>query len=332
MVYYGEKKCQAKYKSGDPCKNWAYYEQSNKILCGQHSDKSERKKLKKDPNAAKKRLELYQERQKLVEKIAKANQKKGEKGDVICSKLRMMKQPEHFDGYLKIFPNYKHQNRKDGLGMKSLSPKDIGPINHQMPGLPVAKNLENYHQFAKVFPWEVDSNDKIKESSIKHRIKGYQDEEPHRHKFSREEILKYSDNVNIPLFSVYYDQEGQEHRYSYLECRYFYCYWYEKLVKDLPDYNKLKKLRDRGYNLQIVGYDGYHVEQDLWQCYLDTSRPFGHELVLYTMLVEEDSKKYPWNRYYKENLDIYHFWKKRCQQRCNEKRQIFTTNKLVIKI
>jgi len=39
--------------------------------------------------------------------------------------------------------------------------------------------------------------------------------------------------------------------------------------------------------------------------YLDKSKPFGHELVLYTMLVVSDSKDYPWNIYYKNNKKLY---------------------------
>lgn len=42
------------------------------------------------------------------------------------------------------------------------------------------------------------------------------------------------------------------------------------------------------HNLRICGYDAYEVKENMKieeyeECYLDISRPFGHELVLYTM-------------------------------------------------
>ena len=67
----------------------------------------------------------------------------------------MMKKPELIDGYLNVFPNYKHQNRKDGYGCAKLSPKSLGPVNHGMPNLPIAKNIENYHQFAKFWDYSI---------------------------------------------------------------------------------------------------------------------------------------------------------------------------------
>ena len=79
-----------------------------------------------------------------------------------------------------------------------------------------------------------------------------------------------------------------------MDCRYFYCHFYERLVTKEEDYVKLKELINNGYNLNIVGYDGYNVNKDLWIHYNDTKKPFGHELVLYTMLIEPDKEKYPW--------------------------------------
>jgi hypothetical protein len=59
-----------------------------------------------------------------------------------------------------------------------------------------------------------------------------------------------------------------------------------------------------GYNLNIQGYDGYNVTNILGH-YYDISRPFGHELVLYTLLTEDDPLQYPWNIFYEENKSIY---------------------------
>ena len=104
---------------------------------------------------------------------------------------------------------------------------------------------------------------------------------------------------------MYYDKNGNQHRYNYLQCRYFYCHFYKLLVAKENDFNKLKEKIKNGINLNICEYNGYSVSDKLYKHYLDTSKPFGHELVLYTMLVEEDFSKYPWNIYYQENKSIY---------------------------
>ena len=80
---------------------------------------------------------------------------------MIVSKFRMMKKPEYKKGYLNVFPNSKHQDRKDGFGCASLSPKSLGPVQHTMPNLPPAFNIENYHQFAKFWAFELDKNNNI---------------------------------------------------------------------------------------------------------------------------------------------------------------------------
>jgi hypothetical protein len=67
-----------------------------------------------------------------------------------------------------------------------------------------------------------------------------------------------------------------------------------------------------GYNLNIVGYDGFPIDSNvsplvdlLYKYYMDRSRPFGHELVLFTMLSLDDSTQYPWNVYYRDHPYLY---------------------------
>ena len=62
-----------------------------------------------------------------------------------------MKPVELEHGYLNVFPNRRHSGRVDGYGCPELSPMVIGPIKHKMPGIPTATNIENFHQFAKVY-------------------------------------------------------------------------------------------------------------------------------------------------------------------------------------
>lgn len=218
--------------------------------------------------------------------------------------MRMMKKVEHKPGYLSVFPNYKHGNRQDGLGMPSLSPKSLGPVQHGMPGLPEAQNLENFWQFSKAFAFEVDEQGCLLPVFEEKRKKGFADTVPHRHKYEKKILSKYSNNVNKPLYSVFVDREGKERRFSYIQARYFYCKIYEVLTKKEESFAKLQDLISEGYNLNLVGYDGYEVGDDLMRHYLDESQPFGHELVLYTLLTQEE-EKYPWNVYHAENEELY---------------------------
>ena len=112
-----------------------YYEKDGKYLCGVHS-KNPRNKLPINPRRKEIRLQKIKDNNKEIERIRNINFQNNKKGNVIVSKLRMMKAPEDFKGYLKVFPNYKHQNRKDGFGCSKLSPKSLGPVIHNMPNLP----------------------------------------------------------------------------------------------------------------------------------------------------------------------------------------------------
>lgn len=305
MPFYGETTCSHKYQSGkrkgNSCTNQAYYESNGQYVCGVHSKKGERTKLEINPKKEEIEQKRLEDEKAMIEQVALENRKNKQKGKVVCSKLRMMKKPDNIEGYMKVFPNFKHQTRRDGFGCASLSPKSLGPVDHGMPGYPSAKNIENFHQFSKIFEFELEDLEKAKQL----RIDAYKSDKPHRHKYPTEQLKKYNKNVNIPLYSVYVDKYGNEHQYNYVQCRYFYCHWYEKLAKETQDFKQLETMINNGYNLQIIGYDGYQPTNDLYSHYLDESRPFGHELVLYTLLTVKNPKEYPWNLYYSKYNDIY---------------------------
>jgi len=308
MIYYGEVGCEATYSSGvnkgKACRNKAYYEKNGSYFCGVHC-RRDRTKLPVNPKAKEIKEECQNRRNKLVSEVAAENLKAGRRGHVIVTKLRMMKPVDYCDGYRPVFPNFKHKNRKDGYGCPALSPKSLGPVEHIMPILPPALNLENFHQFAKVWPFEIDEYGKQKPEYIEARIKAYKDPIPHRHKYDRKTLKEYGPNLNKPSFSLFYRTDGTEVHYSYIECRYFYCKKYEELAEKTEEFNCLKQWLNEGINLQIVGYDGYDITKSVFDHYCDTSRPFGHELVLYTMLTIEDSKDYPWNIIYRNNKSTY---------------------------
>lgn len=324
IIYHGQIPCQGIYKSGakkgETCKNMAYNLSSDGLyLCGLHSKNIEISKLPKNPNSKKEKEELLMSRVIACEEAASKNVEEGYCGMIIVNTMPWMKAPPYIDGYFNVFPNFKHGNRKDGYGCPGLSPKSLGPINHGMPNLPIAANLENFHQGAKFFPGEVNDEGwekfegnrnffgTITPEALEVRKKMYEDTTPYRHKFEYPLFTgrKPDGNTNIQLFSIHYDQDGKERRYDYISSRYFYCYWYEKLAKEREEFKILQDLLFQGFNLQILGYDGYPVTQDLWDHYLDPTRPFGHELVLYTLLAIENPEDYPWNRYYRENNTLY---------------------------
>jgi hypothetical protein len=47
------------------------------------------------------------------------------------------------------------------------------------------------------------------------------------------------------------------------------------------------------------------LTKSLYEHYLDTSVPFGHELVLATMLTISDPEERPWRKFQKEYPDLY---------------------------
>lgn len=293
-MYYGESLC---VSCKGVKKNKAYYKVGDKYVCGVHSRNVDRIELPKRPAAELKLIKEAecQRRDNTIEEAKRQNELAGKVGDVILTKMYMMKEPAHRDGYMSVFPNYKHGHRKDGFGCMRLSPKALGPVQHGQPGLPDALNIENFHQFSKVFPAEVDANGDPTPIYYQNRMKGYLDPVPHRHKFKGV--------GNIPLYFIWVDDSG-EHRLDYVTSRQFYCNFYQRLAELEDDYIKLRAYRASGYNLNIIGYDANPIisnnyeetVREIEREYLDPKRPFGHEKVLYAMLVLE-KEDYPWIKY-----------------------------------
>lgn len=310
---YGEEQCQGVYKSGPKkgkqCENKAYFNLDDNLLCGVHGKGGV--ELKKNPRKKQMKAQKDVEQKDECERYADKNLDEGFMGDVAVAKLMMRKEAPGITGYLRIFPNFKHGGRKDGIGMPSLSPMSLGPVNHVMKRFPPADNLENYYQGAKVYPGETNKEGEITEESISSRNKIYVDRLPYRHKYDSPYYIGQK-GVDVPLFSAYYTNKDEEKRLNYLESRYMYCHYYEKLVESEEDFLTLKDLIEGGFNLLIIGYDGRPVEMKegeelkdtLWRYYNDTTKPFGHELVLYTLLtINKDD--YPWNRYRREHGELY---------------------------
>lgn len=266
--------CVSLTKNGAVCRNQAKYMYAGNRYCGVHCKDSDRE---------------------FIDDITPIY------GNVIVSKLLMRRKAPYAFNYMSVFPNNRHQNRKDGFGCCSLSPMRLGPIKHVMPNLPPALNLENYHQHAKFWEFEFE-NGVVSDEYLQKRIQAYNDPIPHRHKYDKAYLKEHNQKLT-PVCSIYYDKYGNERRYTYIECRYFYCHYYELLAKQTEDYTKLLNMLEDGYKLNIIGYDGRPVI-DIQDHYLDESKPFGHELALYCLLTLEP-EEYPWNIYIKNNPDKY---------------------------
>jgi hypothetical protein len=111
------------------------------------------------------------------------------------------------------------------------------------------------------------------------------------------------ENGNQPLYAVHKTTEGVEKRFTYVQSRYFYCCAYEKLAIQTREFKQLQDMINQGVNLLICGYDAYEITQTLYTHYCDPIHPFGHELVLYTLLTSNIT--YPWHQYRLDNLDVY---------------------------
>ncbi|BAU80020.1 hypothetical protein A9K97_gp331 [Tokyovirus A1] len=290
---HGEISCE---KEG--CKNKAYWElleenSSLAFVCGVHSRKKERVALEKVPQKERKEKleETLSSHRKTVRRAARKNKGRGNLG---LFRMRMMKEVPLQEGWLNVFPNFRHQNRRDGLGCMSLSPMSLGPVEHVHPELPPAKNIENFYQGSKVFSEEVDKEKNPTALFYENRERLFSDEVPHRHKYKGT-----GKNKNIPLYFLWTNVNGEEERLGYVESRQTYCNFFERLAAETEDFKELCHLQDSGVNLMFCGYDAHDIKsQTLEEAYLDPSVPFGHERVLYTMLALRDTpEEYPWRKH-----------------------------------
>jgi hypothetical protein len=287
------------------------------IHCSTNLKKQRRLQLVEDkPRFEEYKVQVREKKNALIAEATEANVKAGRKGHLTVignqqadgkeDKLLLngapFQGPVHRDGFRCVFPNHKMGNTKEGLGCASLSPFNIGPVEHGMRDFPAAQTLENYYQTAKCWRADVDADDNPTAEWRHQRVECYDSNTAERHSPSKQ---KNGDELKYTVF--HHIRTNQERRYDYVQSRLFYCYHYEKIVPTLDEFIHMKSLRDNGTNLQIVGHDGYKegVSKPLYEHYKDPTRPFGHELVLYTLLTVENPEQYPWNVYRKEHAVLY---------------------------
>jgi hypothetical protein len=255
-------------------------------------------------------------------------------GDIRCGRLVGMYADPVLDPAARhYFPNRRATTRADGgLPVPTLSPMLLGPV--PMPNGDVALNIENAHQFRKVFASETDAakppvrvrhtiggscpegcaSDACGDSSVHPAPSAamlvamraaFADPEPHRHKPAAANGQK---KKNVPLYSLWVRADGETVYGDYLWSRQFYCTWYERLAPRTPAFRRLHSDVLDGYTICIWGYDGCDLEltrlhtpegqadaaRVMLRHYMDPRKPFGHELVLIALLAIDDEECYPW--------------------------------------
>ena len=173
------------------------------------------------------------------------------------------------------------------------------------------------HKFGKdaepLIPQEKDE----KKEEKKKRKRGEKKDKKGKEKKESKEVGNKNSNKNVPDYFVWIDKEGKENRLKgnsgYVESRQFYCNFYERLVIKHPQFLKLKELVAQGYHLQICGPDAKVMDNEsgtedidntnqrsidnINVTYLNHKCPFGHERVLYTMLIESNPDNWPWRKH-----------------------------------
>ncbi len=223
---------------------------------------------------------------------------------ITLHKMRMMHGVEREAGILNVLPNFRSRSTWHDLHTfllkrgdapapgdcdfrcSELSPKWIGPIVHGQPGLPPARNLENFHQGSKCFADETD------EDFAKRRIEMYNDPEPHRHKWEKYPSLTPPKKTRESIrYFEWITPAGEKTKLSYIQSRQLYCNFYERMVGATPAFAALVAIARAGFSMRICGFDADPIPpsasltESLARAYEDESAPFGHERVLYSMIL-----------------------------------------------
>ena len=283
------------------CGGKAYYyigaDTNKKLYCSRHGPKPYRIALPKRSydERAFAGVSAAKEHEKTIEPARRTD---GKPGAVTLQRMFMMKALMFHTGCVMILPNNRHgKHFMAAFDCCELSPMRLGPVAHGQPGLPPARNIENFHQGSKCYREEMDDKGWPSKLYAANRLAFYNDPEPHRHKYDKG---SNKDNKNIPEFFVWIDKVGKEHHLSYVESRQFYCTFYERLASARPEFKRLQKMLADGYNIEICGYDAHPFDPVLEAeaAYMDPSLPFGHERVLAVMLANSDKPElFPWRKH-----------------------------------
>jgi hypothetical protein len=289
---------------GLPCAYRARYRtREGRPVCGIHArEKDKERQIPDHPRnivRGGRSIKQLEEHLQSLERAASANRRRGRRGSVTYGTAPgALAAVSLLPGVLNVFPNAGHAGRRDGLGISALSPDLMGPVEHRQPRLPPAASIQNFEQGNRVFPWATREDGSPSERFRENQLALYADVN------CRGSAVSAFGTESEALYSVWTDPAtGEERRFNCVESRQFYCTYYERLATSTPDFWMLSRMLEDGYNLRIMGCDGRNVSDcSMESCYLDPSQPFRHELVLYTMLREENEGRYPWRIHATERI------------------------------
>lgn len=306
-AFYGEGTCQRT----EACEKKAYYWSKGQSVCGAHS-RSDGSRSPLAPNPNKDKIE-EEKLESLVEAAeAHASTTQEMRGRIGLRRLGMMKPTPMVAGYYTVLPNARAKAKgKLVVALPELSPMNLGPVLHGQPNLPECANLENFHQFNKVFKSEVDESGERTQAWFTRRQSGYKDTQAHRHKLgaSKTEHNKKAgkgESGNPCLYSIFVKPDGQEMKCNYIQSRVFYCTFYDRLARETAS---MQRLVDDVYvhhrSILIAGYDAKNEDEvtaeQIADWYLDPSHPFGHEHVIAAMIIYwNNPDDLPWRQEAKE--------------------------------
>lgn len=310
---HGEIKCQGKTKTG-VCRHGAYFKVTDsfgkvQFMCGVHSKGKGMKRTELTKMSKKEKEGKKTERVEEMIDLAVENIQSRDPGEHKW-KLKLVKMGGLFPfvplrpGWINIYPNFKRNWQGIGGNYPELSPMSLGPVVHGQPDVPDSKNIENFHQGSKFFSEKEDE-----ESFKKNQKRMFLSREPQRHKFKG--LTK-----NIPDHFVWIDKNKKEHHLTYIESRQFYCNFYERLARKKKQYGCIQKMLSVGCYIQLCGPDAFSIDgigedvidmdqneliDNIEKEYLSPTVPFGHERVLFTMLIFDLLKiaddQFPWRKH-----------------------------------
>lgn len=295
------------------CANLAHFSvQGPRYVCGVHSRKVVREKLRNLPTATLKRQREAREAQ-MEEEQERCRQSVGV-GQIRLIRLQQRRAPKIPEGFCPISPNAMGGQFTGSWAMLTLSPMKMGPIptemHHEGKGAHALKEvplLENLHQMRKAFAGEA-KQENGKWVPTETYWAGFEtavySNVPQRHKAS-------SHKKNEPLCSFWALPSGELEAVDYITSRARYCALYALFAdksEDESEFLTLRKWHDSGYHLAICGFDAFDLPtresyktdeafaDELLKVYENREHPYGHERVLYTMLLLENKALWPWNR------------------------------------
>ena len=275
--------CQGHKKNGDDCINLSSFYYNGKYFCCVHKPKNNLTgkiiRLKVDPQIAIDRQNAYMKHMKTVKKHDR-------KGKIIMENLNFGTVPVYMDGCYMIFANKAPRHKGYGIHMPDLSPMIMGPIIHNKA---VSRILENWWKSCKVYDFEIDhDSDSVKKTFYETQKKWMNLDKVNlkKSKFYPKEPKKSFDKVNMKFVLFPNDDK----RYTYIDSRSVYVKLYKQYATKTVSYRKLVKLLNDGYDICLCSYNSIDTNNELSLSDIkkrmnDPDKSFGHEFVLYSMLM-----------------------------------------------